>query len=79
MAKEKNISTLVIAGGVAANSRLRRVFSKEAKNLGIRIFFPSPEYCTDNAAMIARTGLEMIKHKISSSLNVSAVPNLPLN
>ncbi len=79
MAKEKNINTLVIAGGVAANSRLRRVFSKEAKNLGIRIFFPSPEYCTDNAAMIARTGLEMIKHKITSSLNVSAVPNLPLN
>ncbi len=78
VARENNVDTLVLAGGVAANSRLRYVFSKEAKNLGIRIFFPSSEYCTDNAAMIARTGLEMLKRKITSPLNVSAVPNLSL-
>ncbi len=71
-------SRIVLAGGVAANSRLREVFSHKAKEKNIDIYFPSIEYCTDNAAMIARTGLEMYKNNISSEMNISAIPNLQL-
>lgn len=76
--RENGLSKLVLAGGVAANSRLREVFAAEAPKQGVRIFFPSLEYCTDNAAMIARTGVEMLRRGLTSSLEISAIPNLSL-
>ena len=47
------IYTLVIGGGVGANRRLRSVLTLELEKLGIKTFYPSPKYCTDNGAMIA--------------------------
>jgi N6-L-threonylcarbamoyladenine synthase len=44
--------TLVVAGGVAANARLRRRLQDEGRTRGLRIVVPPPEICTDNAAMI---------------------------
>ncbi len=44
--------TLVVAGGVAANGLLRRRLGEECEKLGLRLVVPSPELCTDNAAMI---------------------------
>ena len=73
------VRKLVLAGGVAANSRLRIVFEKEATRLGIELFRPSLKYCTDNAAMIARTGLEMLKRQKITPFSVSAIPNLTLS
>jgi len=78
LAQQKGIDTIVLAGGVAANSRLREVFAKKADEKGYNIFFPSIEYCTDNAAMIARAGLEMFKRDQTASLKISAIPNLVL-
>jgi len=76
--EETQSPKLVLAGGVAANSRLRQVFLEESDRRGIDIYFPALQYCTDNAAMIARTGLEMMKRGRFSDLDVSAVPNLSL-
>jgi N6-L-threonylcarbamoyladenine synthase len=77
-AAEENIDNLVLAGGVAANSRLREVFAEEADKRGLNIYFPSLTYCTDNAAMIARAGAEDYKENNFSDLRLQAVPNLKL-
>jgi N6-L-threonylcarbamoyladenine synthase len=53
---ETGISRLVVAGGVGANLCLRRVLSKLAKDRGGSVYYPPPEYCTDNGAMIAYAG-----------------------
>jgi len=50
------INDIAVAGGVSANSRLRRILQQNAGELGWRIFIPKFEYCTDNAAMVAVTG-----------------------
>ena len=55
--KEKDVKTILVAGGVSANKRLREKFSeftniKTDKNEQIAVHFPKMEYCTDNAAMI---------------------------
>ncbi len=47
---------LVIAGGVGANQRLRTTLSQMTENLGAEVFYPRPEFCTDNGAMIAYAG-----------------------
>ena len=52
-ASEFNASTLLVTGGVAANSELRSSFEREAKAEGLRVHFPSRKLSTDNAAMIA--------------------------
>ncbi|MGB9814071.1 MAG: tRNA (adenosine(37)-N6)-threonylcarbamoyltransferase complex transferase subunit TsaD [Thermovenabulum sp.] len=49
-------STLALAGGVAANKRLREEFLKISEELGIKVNFPPIKFCTDNAAMIACAG-----------------------
>ena len=55
--KEKDVKTILVAGGVSANRRLREKFLeftniKTDKNKQIEVHFPKMEYCTDNAAMI---------------------------
>ena len=50
--KKKNIDTIAIAGGVASNSTLRETLINEAGKKGIKVLFPTPILCTDNAAMI---------------------------
>lgn len=78
VARQKNVNRLVLAGGVVANSRLRAVFQNAALREGLEIYFPSLKYCTDNAAMIAYTGMEMFKRHQFSAWDISAIPNLPL-
>ena len=50
------IDRLLIAGGVAANSRLRAVATERAAKAGIRLAIPTPDLCTDNGAMVAALG-----------------------
>jgi N6-L-threonylcarbamoyladenine synthase len=50
------LDTLIVAGGVGANRRLREVLTRKLAAAGARAFFPRPEFCTDNAAMIALAG-----------------------
>ena len=55
-AQEKGIENLIIAGGVAANSRLREAAAELCEKFGIRLRIPSPLLCTDNGAMVAALG-----------------------
>jgi N6-L-threonylcarbamoyladenine synthase len=57
--KESGINSLVIAGGVAANSRLRAVAAERCEKAGIKLRIPSPALCTDNGAMVASLGALM--------------------
>ena len=58
--KQSGIDSLVIAGGVAANSRLRAVAQERCYKAGIRLRIPSPGLCTDNGAMVAALGSLMV-------------------
>jgi len=55
-AKQKGAKKIAIAGGVAANSELRRAFEERAANEGMQFFLPPPQLCTDNGAMISCAG-----------------------
>jgi len=54
--RQSDCRTLVIAGGVSANRRLRQRMQRMVETEGGEIFFPRPEHCTDNGAMIAYAG-----------------------
>jgi N6-L-threonylcarbamoyladenine synthase len=58
--KSSGIDSLVIAGGVAANSRLREVATERCAKAGIQLRIPNPGLCTDNGAMVAALGSLMV-------------------
>jgi N6-L-threonylcarbamoyladenine synthase len=58
--KSSGIDSLVIAGGVAANSRLREVATERCAKAGVQLRIPSPALCTDNGAMVAALGSLMV-------------------
>ena len=60
---QKKIKTLLIGGGVAANSTLRQKLNEEGEKNGIKIFVPPMSLCLDNAAMIAGSGYHLLKTK----------------
>ena len=69
---------VAIAGGVAANSALKKVFSTACKEKGLEFYYPSPILCTDNAAMIgAAAYYEYIRGK-RSGYDLNAIPNLKI-
>ena len=72
------VSDLAVAGGVAANSELRRRLQHEAGGKGLKVFIPKIEYCTDNGAMIAMAGYLRALERKFSSLELAATPNLAL-
>ena len=69
---------IVMAGGVAANSRLREMLQAECDKHGIKLYHPSPILCTDNAAMIGCAAYYNYKAGRVSDLTLDAIPNLPL-
>jgi len=58
--KGKPLSTLVVAGGVAANGRVRSSLFKLAEECQLRLLLPPPKYCVDNGVMVAWTGVERL-------------------
>jgi N6-L-threonylcarbamoyladenine synthase len=79
-AKESGIATLVISGGVAANSRLSALARERCAQAGIALRVPRPRLCTDNGAMIAALGAHVVAAGgPPSSLDISANPALPVN
>jgi len=78
-AKSNKIGNITVAGGVAANSELRRRLKEESKRYNIEVHFPKGEYCTDNAAMIAMAGYDRLSKNLNSPLNLAAYPNLSLS
>ena len=77
-AQARGARTILVSGGVAANSELRRTFESEAANRGVEVFFPSRALSTDNAAMIAAAGYPRWIAGIhaDSSLNAEACLSL---
>jgi N6-L-threonylcarbamoyladenine synthase len=71
--KETGIREIAIAGGVSANSGLRRVLSETALQENWKVFIPAFEYCTDNAAMIAITGYYKFQQGIFAPLDLPPV------
>ncbi|MCR5792210.1 MAG: tRNA (adenosine(37)-N6)-threonylcarbamoyltransferase complex transferase subunit TsaD [Lachnospiraceae bacterium] len=77
-AKEYGFTKVAMAGGVASNHALREGMLQRCKENGIELYYPRPELCTDNAAMIASAGYyEFIKGN-THGLDLNAVPNLKL-
>jgi N6-L-threonylcarbamoyladenine synthase len=70
-AKETGITDLCLAGGVSANSGLRKAFTAMGQQMQWRTFIPAFEYCTDNAAMIAITGYYKFLEKDFADLSIS--------
>lgn len=77
-AREFEVGTLLVTGGVAANSELRIAFGSAATEEGIRVFFPSRPLSTDNAAMIAAAAYSKWLSKDFAGISLTAEANLPL-
>lgn len=72
-------TTLVVAGGVGANRSLRAELQAEAASNGARVFYPRPEFCTDNGAMVAHTGWLRLQAGHISTGEVMARPRWELD
>ena len=78
-AQHQGLKRIVLSGGVAANQRLRQKIREESFEQKLKVYLPSPSFCTDNAAMVGVVGYEYLKRGIRSPLSLNAFSNLPLN
>ena len=76
--KDNNLNTLVLAGGVAANSCLRNTLQNLGKENDVTVLFPDIELCTDNAAMIGSLAYFNLQTDEPAELSMSAKPSIPL-
>ena len=76
--KEYGFHKFAIAGGVAANSSLRAAFERKCAGRNVAFYYPSPIYCTDNAAMIGVAGYYEYIRGVRHGYDLNAVPNLKL-
>lgn len=70
--------SIMLSGGVAANSRLREVFTERSAEAGLKFYFPKPILTTDNAAMIAAAGTAKLTRGETVDIDVNADPNMRL-
>jgi N6-L-threonylcarbamoyladenine synthase len=77
-AKEKGVDKILLAGGVASNSALRERFLEQAGKVGIKVYYPSPALCTDNASMIGGAAYFHWLKEDFLSLDAEVQPNLRL-
>jgi N6-L-threonylcarbamoyladenine synthase len=78
-AHQTDVPTIIISGGVAANSRLRQRLGQSATAEGYRFFYPPAELCTDNAAMVASAGFFRWQRGASDPLSLNVEPGLRLS
>jgi N6-L-threonylcarbamoyladenine synthase len=74
----EGLERVVLAGGVAANSRLRERFRQACEPRGLRLLVPSVPLCTDNGAMVAASGANLLAAGRVADLRLAVDPNLPL-
>jgi N6-L-threonylcarbamoyladenine synthase len=77
-ATDCRVSRIVLAGGVAANSRLRAKMAERANAGGLKVYFPAPKFCTDNGAMIALAGYHALKRGRRDGFQLNADADLTL-
>jgi N6-L-threonylcarbamoyladenine synthase len=77
--EQTGLKQLVVAGGVGANRRLRSLLQMAADQHGFALFFPRPEFCTDNAAMIAYAGWARLAEGGAANAGISARARWPLH
>ena len=78
-ARENGIDHLLLGGGVAANSRLRALAEQRCAAAGLHLRVPRPGLCTDNGAMVAALGAQLVEHGVpASDLGIGADPSLPV-
>jgi len=77
-ADELSAESILVSGGVAANSQLRTTFEDRAKSKGLEVFFPSRALSTDNAAMIAAAAYSRFRAGVFADTSLNADPSLRL-
>lgn len=77
--KQTGLNRLVLAGGVSANRQLRAQLAEMMDELKGQVFYPRPEYCTDNGAMIAYAGLQRLKAGQTVGLELVVKPRWSLD
>jgi len=77
-ARQYGVQAVAVAGGVAANSLLRQKLSEACSENGVEYYQPEFQYCTDNAAMIARAGAEYLERGLYATQELNAYPSLAL-
>jgi tRNA N6-adenosine threonylcarbamoyltransferase len=77
--QQTGLKRLVIAGGVSANKQIRAFLTEMAANEHAQIYFPRPEFCTDNGAMIAYAGCQRLMAGQQQGLEIFARPRWPMN
>jgi N6-L-threonylcarbamoyladenine synthase len=78
-AKEHGVGTVLLGGGVVANTRLRERMEKAGAEAGLDVRFPSLPLCTDNGAMIAAAGASRLERGERTPFDVAADPGLELS
>jgi len=79
MCQEYGLEHFLIGGGVAANSRLRTLLAERMADAGVELRRPRPGLCTDNGAMIAALGVQVVKAGLpASAMDISADSGLPI-
>ncbi len=76
--EQTGLKRLVAAGGVSANKQLRTRLSELACEMGVEVFYPRPEFCTDNGAMIAYAGYRWLAMGCSEALGFQVRPRWSL-
>lgn len=77
--EQTQMKTLVIAGGVSANTHLRRRLTELVKSYDAKVYYPRPEFCTDNGAMIAYAGCQRLLAGQQQDLDFSATARWPIH
>jgi N6-L-threonylcarbamoyladenine synthase len=76
-AQHEGLKKVVLSGGVAANRVLRERMVEKARDQKVRVYVPSPLFCTDNAAMVGVVGYEYLKRGVRAPLSLNAFSNMP--
>jgi N6-L-threonylcarbamoyladenine synthase len=77
--QQTGFATLVVAGGVGANRKLRHDLTQLGQRRNVQVFYPRPEFCTDNAAMIAYAGHRRLAGGERDDLRIRATARWPLD
>ena len=76
--KKFKVDKIAIAGGVSSNTYIRKSFDDLSHKLNIKVYYPEPVLCTDNAAMIAAAGYYNYTNEEKADLKLNAIPNLKI-